>query len=183
MSAGLPSRVLTLHRPVENSAPGHRYPASVGRVSLDLVAVALLLGLGGWLSVIDWREHRLPNRLTLPLFAALTTVLTLAAAIDGSWLRWGGALLGAAALSGFYLLLALLPAGMGMGDVKFALSIGLLCGWWSLDAWLLGLILPFVIGGFVGLGAVVLRLRRLRDQIAFGPLMFIGWLMVAVLHG
>ncbi|MFN8225989.1 MAG: A24 family peptidase [Mycobacterium sp.] len=74
------------------------------------------------LTVVDLREMRLPNALTLP---GAAVVLTIAAGCG----RGLPALAGAAALAGCYLLIHLLsPAGMGAGDVKLALGTGALTG-------------------------------------------------------
>jgi len=52
-------------------------------------------------------------------------LLLAAAAAGGHWHALAVALLGGVALAGFYLVLVLInPAGMGMGDVKTAASIG-----------------------------------------------------------
>lgn len=83
------------------------------------------------LSVCDVRHRRLPNALTLPGAG----VILLAAAVEGRGLP---ALAGAAGLSGAYLLVHLAaPAAMGAGDVKLALGLGGLAGWFGADVWLL----------------------------------------------
>ena len=83
------------------------------------------------LCVVDIRERRLPNGLTLPGAA----VILLAAAIAGRGLP---ALAGAAALTAVYLLVHLLgPAGMGAGDVKLAIGLGALTGCFGAGVWFL----------------------------------------------
>ncbi|MDD4867810.1 MAG: A24 family peptidase [Mycobacterium sp.] len=85
-----------------------------------------------WLALLSWydlRQRRLPNPLTLP-----GAVTILAAAV------WAGrgppALAGAGALAGMYLLVHLLaPTGMGAGDVKLAIGLGGLAGYFGAPTW------------------------------------------------
>ena len=88
--------------------------------------MALLTGIAGIrLSVIDLAEHRLPNRLTIPLFFSLA-VLSLASG-DDSALR--GALVGSVVTGVAYWALAVMPGEpLGMGDVKFQFALGWLLG-------------------------------------------------------
>jgi leader peptidase (prepilin peptidase)/N-methyltransferase len=84
------------------------------------------------LSIVDLRDRRLPNRLTLPGAAALLA----GAAACG---RFGPAVFGALVLTGLYLVVHLVvPAGLGAGDVKLALGLGALTGAFGSDAWVLG---------------------------------------------
>ena len=83
------------------------------------------------LSIYDVRQRRLPNWLTLPGAAAVLTAATLAG-------RGMPALTGAAALGLLYLLVhAVAPSAMGAGDVKLALGVGAVTGYFGVDVWLL----------------------------------------------
>ena len=88
----------------------------------------------GWLTMLgcyDIRDKRLPNALTLPGAA----VILLASAVAG---RGMPSLLGAVALTAVYLLVHLVdPAGMGGGDVKLAIGLGGLSGYFGAGAWFL----------------------------------------------
>lgn len=143
----------------------------------ELLALAAMVLVGTLLGVIDTREHRLPNRLTLPLFLALLVLLTGAAWQLGDWPRLFGAALGALGMAGIYLLLALLPGGMGMGDMKLALSIGLLSAWWSLGCWMLALFLAFALGALVSSVLLLSGRTRWRANIPFGPCMLLAWML------
>jgi leader peptidase (prepilin peptidase) / N-methyltransferase len=111
------------------------------------------------LSHCDVRQRRLPNWLTVPGFA----VITLAAVGAG---HGRAALVGAAALAAVYLLVHLLaPSAMGAGDVKLALGIGALTGYFGADVWLLAAI-----------GAPLLTL-------VIGTVARIGWSATTVPHG
>lgn len=144
-------------------------------------AIVVTAGLGGLLSWIDLREHRLPNRLVGLLAAATALGLLAASAQTGDWWALLRALLGGLAMAALYLAVALIsPASMGMGDVKLAFPVGMLVAWFSWIAWLWALFGAFVLGG---LAAVVLLARGggLRRQLAFGPAMILAALVMAVL--
>jgi leader peptidase (prepilin peptidase)/N-methyltransferase len=123
------------------------------------------LVIGAWmtaLSVYDLRERRLPNWLTLPGAA----VILLAAVVLGRGLA---ALVGAAALCAFYLLIHLLsPRAMGGGDVKLALGLGALTGMCGADIWVLAATgAPLL----TAVCAVVVLLRRHDRTVPHGPSM------------
>ncbi len=61
--------------------------------------------------------------------------------------------------------------GMGFGDVKLSFTIGFLLGW---RAGFLALYFAFVIGALVGLFLIVLKKKKLRSKIAFGPFLVVG---------
>ena len=123
-----------------------------------MLTAAVLLWMAA-LTGYDVRECRLPNRLTLPGFAAVMLV----AAGSG---HGPAAALGAAALTTVYLLVHLLaPTAMGAGDVKLALGLGALTGCFGADVWLLA-----------ALGAPLLTA-------AIGLVAWIGWSATSVPHG
>ena len=83
-----------------------------------------------------------------------------------------------------YFVLALIsPKSMGMGDVKLALVIGLLLGWFGLNAWLIGLLAAFIVGGLIAIVALLLRRVTLKGSIPFGPSMLAGALIALLVVG
>ncbi|MFD3760195.1 prepilin peptidase [Streptomyces sp. NPDC058622] len=136
------------------------------------------------LALVDRAVHRLPDVLTLPLAAAAAALLGAAAPLPGAAGSWRLALLGGAALAGAYLVLFLInPAGMGFGDVKLALSLGVALGWYGWGVWAAGAFLGFLYGALYGL-ALVLRGSATRKQgFAFGPFMAAGALTGLLLGG
>lgn len=96
----------------------------------ELAALAWLALIAVPLAFIDVAVQRLPDMLTI---SAFTGTLALLAAAEGAshqpWLLVR-AVIGAAALAGFYLALWLSwPDQLGLGDVKLAASIGLVLAW------------------------------------------------------
>ena len=139
--------------------------------------------LGVALAAIDISVERLPDRLTLPAFPVLLALLTggaVAGHAGGDLLR---AVLGAVALCGGYLLLALVrPGQMGGGDIKLAASAGLMMGWLGWPPLLLGTALGFILSAVVSLALLAARRITLRGSIPFGPFL-IGGALLAMLAG
>lgn len=69
--------------------------------------------------------------------------------------------------------------GMGFGDVKLALTIGLLFG---LFGGVLALYIAFITGALVGLLLLLSKRKKLKQTIAFGPFLVIG-IMVMLFWG
>ncbi|MEU4731020.1 prepilin peptidase [Streptomyces sp. NPDC023588] len=136
------------------------------------------------LALVDRAVHRLPDVLTLPLAAAVAAGLGAAALLPGAAGDWRHALLGGVVLAAAYLLLFLInPAGLGFGDVKLALSLGVALGWYGWGVWVAGAFLGFFYGALYGL-ALVLRSPATRKQgFAFGPFMAAGALTGVLLGG
>lgn len=151
--------------------------------SSELPAFLFLAAVGVPLAVIDLREHRLPNWLTLPAYPVAGALLGLAAISDEDTERPWRALAGMLILIGFYDLIAKInPAGMGYGDVKFSGVLGLYLGWVGWDALVLGTLAAFAAGALVGLVLLLTRQVRLSSAIAFGPFMLAG-AVVGILAG
>ncbi|MFJ3515460.1 prepilin peptidase [Streptomyces sp. NPDC090131] len=150
----------------------------------ELVAYVGLAPLLVLLALVDRTVHRLPDVLTLPLAAAVAALLGAAALAPGSAGSWRLALLGGGALGAAYLLLHLInPAGMGFGDVKLALSLGVALGWYGWGVWSAGAFLGLLYGALYGL-RLVLRGPEMRNQAyAFGPFMAAGALTGVLLGG
>ncbi|MGW4626737.1 prepilin peptidase [Streptomyces rubiginosohelvolus] len=148
------------------AATGAR-PELIGWLALAPVAVLL--------AVVDRRVHRLPDPLTLPLAAAAVLLLGGAALLPGHAGSWTSGLLGGLALGGFYLLLFLInPNGMGFGDVKLAVALGVALGWYGWTVLFVGGFAGFLFGAAYGLALVLLRRAGHRTGIPFGPFMIAG---------
>ena len=151
----------------QRSMKGERMPQRTVRIAAAAItavtfgALALRFGLS-WilpallvfaaastvLTLVDLAEKRLPNAVVFPTLGAIAVLLVPATWALGTWWPLLWAVVGAAAMFAVYFLLALIsPSSMGMGDVKLALVVGLLLGWFGLNAWLIGLLGAFVVGG------------------------------------
>lgn len=200
-----------------------RFDSAVpSRVPIPEVVTALLFGLSAaqyddWrliallvlsttcvaLSIVDLRQYRLPDAILFPGLGAAVAVVALGEIIDGDVDVITHAAIGA----GVYCLILLLmhlvnPAGMGFGDVKLALLLGLFVGWVAgsrLDAVravMIALLIGSALGVVLGVGRIlVTKLGRsfLPDPLEgsagggirhttfpFGPPLMVGGLLVAL---
>jgi leader peptidase (prepilin peptidase) / N-methyltransferase len=146
------------------SGPGWSTPA---------VAVAAVAGVA--LAVVDGATHRLPDALTYPTTAVVGLLLAGAALADDAGDAALRALLGALVLGTGYLLLHLVsPSGLGLGDVKLAVLLGLVSAWYGWSVLWATAALPFLVGGLAALVLIVARRATRRTAIAFGPAMLVG---------
>ncbi|MEU7551161.1 A24 family peptidase [Streptomyces sp. NPDC044571] len=147
-------------------------------VFAGVAPVLVLLGL------VDLAVHRLPDVLTLPLAALTAAGLGAAALLPGAAGSWRHALTGGVALAAAYLVLFLInPAGMGFGDVKLALALGVTLGWYGWGVWAAGAFLGFLYGALYGLGLVLKGPGGAKKGFAFGPFMAAGALTGVLLGG
>ncbi|MER5518673.1 prepilin peptidase [Streptomyces sp. NPDC048254] len=138
-------------------------------VWLLLAPVAVLLAL------VDFRVQRLPDPLTLPAAAAALALLGAAALLPEHAGDWLTSLYAALALGGAYFVLFLInPGGMGFGDVKLALGMGAVLGWYGWPTVLLGTFAGFLFGALYGGALVVVRRAGRKTAIAFGPFLIAG---------
>ncbi|MFB6986679.1 prepilin peptidase [Streptomyces sp. NPDC056304] len=150
----------------------------------ELAVWLLLAPVGVLLATIDRRVHRLPDRLTLPAAATVVVLLGMAALLPEHGGSWLSALLGGAALGAFYFLLFLInPNGMGFGDVKLALSLGVALGWYGWPVLFAGGFAGFLLGAAYGFGLMVLKRAGRKTGIPFGPFMLTGALLGMLLGG
>ncbi|MGW2646776.1 prepilin peptidase [Streptomyces sp. NPDC001393] len=141
----------------------------------ELAVWLVLAPVGVLLAVVDFRVQRLPDPLTLPLAAAALALLGLAALLPEHAGHWLTALYGALALGAGYLVLFLInPAGMGFGDVKLALGMGAVLGWYGWSTVLLGAFAGFLLGAVYGAALVVVRRAGRKSAIPFGPFLLAG---------
>ncbi|MER6028604.1 A24 family peptidase [Streptomyces sp. NPDC001851] len=141
----------------------------------ELAVWLLLAPVGVLLAVVDLRVQRLPDPLTLPLAGAALALLGLAALLPEHAGHWPTALYGALALgAGYYALYLINPAGMGFGDVKLAVGMGAVLGWYGWSTVLLGAFAGFLLGALYGGALVVVRRTGRKSAIPFGPFLLAG---------
>ncbi len=137
------------------------------------VGLAAMAAVCGWLSVIDYDEHRLPNRIVGPLAVTVAVAVIGAGLWTGDPARSGRALLfglGAAT----FLLIGNLVGGLGMGDVKYAFPLAAALGWFGSEPVLTWAFVTAAVGGLAGLAVIVSGQGR-RYRIPYGPFMTIGF--------
>ncbi|AHH98554.1 A24 family peptidase [Kutzneria albida] len=117
------------------------FGVSAGRfgLTLDAIPVTVFALFGSTLSVIDVAEQRIPTRLVSLCSATLVGVCVALAIATGDWQPAGRALAAAVGLGVAYLLLALASrGGLGAGDVRLGIAIGVTAGWYSWSILLVG---------------------------------------------
>ena len=141
----------------------------------ELAVWLLLAPLLVLLATVDIRVHRLPDQLTLPLAVVTPLLLGVMALLPGHGGSWPIALLGGLTLGCAYLVLFLInPNGLGFGDVKLAVPLGVALGWYGWEVLFLGAFTGFLLGAVYGLGLVILRRANRKSAIPFGPFMICG---------
>lgn len=142
-------------------------------------AAVLLLALPA--AAVDALEHRVPDRLSLPLAALVALALVIVGIVHGdpaAPLRAVGAGIGwAAAL----FVLLVVSGHPGPGDVKLALGLGMVLGWLGWPALAAGAIATYLIFAIAALGLIATRQRRRQDNMALAPAMLAATVLVATL--
>ena len=155
-----------------------RWEASAVLVPFLLLYAVLLV-----VSIIDLEHYRIPDRIVFPALgvsAALIVFVSLVEGYDMVFVRNAG--IGAVAY--FTLLLVphlVYPRGMGFGDVKLALLMGLFLGWIYPDVFqvltlvMWALLLGTGLGVLAGVGFALVRGRR--AEFPFGPALALGCIL------
>jgi leader peptidase (prepilin peptidase)/N-methyltransferase len=155
--------------------------ASLGEMNLDVAhAVALigplyLLAVAVPLSIIDVRERRLPNRLTLPGIPIALVSQLAASWMLGKWIPLAIAVIWM--LGGFAVGLAFnrLQA-LGMGDAKLIAVICLNLGWFGWFWPVAALTMAFGIATAFALFMHATGRYKISSTIPLGPYLLVGFL-------
>jgi leader peptidase (prepilin peptidase)/N-methyltransferase len=141
------------------------------------VMVAAFLSLMPAIAWIDIEHRIIPNRITYPAFVAFAAYVVVAYAFDGGTdpVR---ALMGALLYAGVLFVVAIVSRGMGMGDVKLALVIGVVLGALGLGFVAVAAAGAVLFGGVGGIVALATGRDR-KSAIPFGPYMAAGAVVAA----
>ena len=178
----LPARPLWWVVPVLAAAAGAVGWQFAGSPPVALTYVASV----GWmvaLAAIDIDVRRLPDRWTLTSWPVVVVALAgCSLALDGDWDRWLTAL-GCGVASGVvYLVLAFVnPGGLGLGDVKLAVTLGLLTGWLGWPLAVVAFLAAFAVGTVVGIVVALASGAGRKATFPFGPSMLAGTLLALLL--
>lgn len=129
-------------------------------------------------SVIDLEHYRIPDRLVFPSLAVSVPLIAVVSLHYGEPSAITRALVGAAVYSfPLFVFHLISPRGMGFGDVKLGLLLGLFTGWLSISL----VPMSLFVGGGIGvvMGLVFALLRGAKKAFPFGPALCAGaWLGV-----
>ena len=128
-------------------------------------------------SVIDLELYRLLDRITFPALGASVVMVVVVSLVEGA----PGAILGAAIGAVAYFLFLFLPfivypKGMGFGDVKLALLMGLYLGWLHPILPLFAVLAASLLGSVAGVVLWVVRRGKSRE-FPFGPWLAMGCIL------
>ena len=151
----------------------------------DLPAHLVVAAMGATVILVDARLHKIATRLVYPVAGVVAVLLGVAVFADGAagfvLGDLGRALVcGFAAFAFIWILGLISPAGMGDGDARLVLSLGMLLGWHSYKLGYLGLLMGFLLGSVFGVLLIVIKRGTRKTQIAFGPYLVAGALLVAI---
>jgi leader peptidase (prepilin peptidase) / N-methyltransferase len=142
--------------------------------SWELPAYLYLAAVSVALAAIDIDLMRLPDKIVLPSYAVAPLLLLPAVLAEHSWDAAVRGLIAAALLYAGYWVLAVLPKGMGGGDVKLAPLLGLYLGWLGWSSVVVGAFAGFLLGGVAGVLLMAARVATRKSRIPFGPYMLAG---------
>jgi leader peptidase (prepilin peptidase)/N-methyltransferase len=142
--------------------------------SWELPAYLYLAAVSIALAAIDLDTMRLPDVIVLPSYSVALVLLIPAMIAEHSWDAGIRGLIAAAVLYAFYFVLAVVHPGMGFGDVKLALLLGLYLGWLGWSSLAVGAFAGFLLGGIVGAALLIGKRANRKTRIPFGPYMLAG---------
>jgi leader peptidase (prepilin peptidase)/N-methyltransferase len=188
---GLPTSTLVARACMVLGPVAFAMLAASGAPAEVVVVLCLLMTALGVASLIDLQYLRLPDVLTYGGTIGAAVGLSAASLRLDAMEALGGAAVGGLGLAGFLFAVAEAfrlvrgQAGLGLGDVKLALSLGATAGWVGYDDVLgllgsvqaaLAVLLMSNLVGIVG-GLALTRLHP-RQAFPFGPFLVLGWLLV-----
>jgi leader peptidase (prepilin peptidase)/N-methyltransferase len=143
-----------------------------------LIPIAFVVAFAVPLSLTDFREHRLPNKYTLPLIAVTGLSLAGYALATSQYEKLAASFL-AMALTFLVGWLLARFADLGMGDVKLMTSLN---GWlaWH-DGWLIliALAIGLLAANVFAIG-VWIKKKDPKEHVALGPFLLLGFYLAAI---
>jgi len=147
------------------------YYFSISLLCLSGIILSVVLVI---VSFIDIELQIIPNLIVLPF-----TFIGLLISILMNLEKWWIPLAYSVGTFAFMLIINLLyPKGMGMGDVK----LSMLAGAFLSQKIIPGLFIGFLIGSIFGVVLIILKKKKFRQSISFGPFISIGCI-IALFYG
>jgi leader peptidase (prepilin peptidase)/N-methyltransferase len=169
---------IALQYPMVEAFTGIGYVIFVGAFGISWLLPVMLIFFSASVAllVIDLKTLRLPDRITLPLFATLLTGLLMATGLGQDSSALVRALVGSALLTTGYAAIWVLTAGkgFGLGDVKLALSLGLVTAYVGWGALIVATATAWMSGAIIGIALLAARRVGRRSPIPFGPFLIAG---------
>ncbi|OQY42075.1 MAG: hypothetical protein B6227_03245 [Fusobacteriia bacterium 4572_74] len=148
----------------------------LGILGIKYLIFICLLVVGIW---IDFTHYYIPDRISLSIFII---------GIISSFFTIGfeRSVLGAGSFALFYIVLYGFGESfgyeiMGFGDVKLAMGIGAMIGYFSLYQVFIFLNIAFISGAIIGVGLIFFKKKTRKDIMPFGPYIAVAGLVVGYL--
>ncbi|GAI51659.1 unnamed protein product, partial [marine sediment metagenome] len=118
------------------------------------------------ISFIDIKHQIIPNKIIIPSIIIGLIIQNLL--FLNNWKEW---LIFSCGVGLLFLLVSLVyPEGMGMGDVKLAIFLGVLLG----KNIVLAIAIGFIMGGLFSIFLLIFKIKKIKDKIPFAPFLAIG---------
>jgi len=149
----------------------------IGKFDLELVYLLVVVSFLVLIFVFDARHYIIPN---IAVFS-LIVISFFYDLYSYGFAGLKGYLLAVLIAAGFFLALYLVSSGrwIGFGDVKYGVCMGLFLGWPDV---LTGLFLAYILGAALGILLLILKRKKIKSEIPFGPFLIAGSL-VAYFYG
>jgi prepilin signal peptidase PulO-like enzyme (type II secretory pathway) len=143
------------------------FVGAYGNTPVQFILGFLIVVLLAFSAVFDWKYMILPDFSTI----ILIIIAFLGVIFDESNII--PYLLSALISVGFLLILNLITKGngMGMGDVKFALFMGLFLGYPKI---IIAFYVAFIVGAIYGIILMIFKKAKKKSQVPFGPFLILG---------
>lgn len=151
--------------------------------TVELFAYALLTSALVGQSIVDAATHRLSRRITTGTIVLGAPLLVIAAVVRNDLGRLVVSLACSMLLFVVFLLLWVLSrGGIGGGDVRLAIVMGMYLGWLGASHVLVAVMVASVCAGIVALLLLIGRRATRTTRLAFGPYLALGTL-VSIMAG
>ena len=135
------------------------------------------------ISLIDYRNHIIPNKIVFPLAIIRVLICIPEFIIDSHSAKTEciSCVIAAAAIILILCVMRLIiKEGVGFGDIKLFATIGLLLG---ISGSISTIFMSFVVSFVVSIYMLITKKKNKKDQIAFGPSILIGTLFSMIVFG
>ncbi len=155
-----------------------RFGAHVDLAAYDLLAVGLIV-----LSVIDLERMIVPVLVFYPTLFSFFALVIASSFLDNRLSHlWVAIIAGVACFLIFLAIHIIVPQGMGFGDVRLAGLLGLATGWISAQVVLVGFVVAFGLGAFIGILLMLIKNYGSKSRLPFAPFLVAGT-FVALMWG
>lgn len=147
-----------------------------GEVSLILLLLLIYAFLSIALTLIDIDTMRLPDAILLPGTITLTVGIAIISAVNADYSSLVRAVLAGLIMTVIYGAVWFFSGGrgLGFGDVKMAFMLGIMTGFFSWEAAIIGFLAAWMTGGFYAIFAVITGKAKKGTHIPFGPFLLLG---------